>query len=369
MNLALVSNTYADPHVGNTGAGVAPRNHVVLEQPSFGLDLRFLYDKESLYKTHHTAKDLSGNPISWAMEKTFFLSWLSTLEKTTFAREFSHQARSFQYVRTTITALVALHQWCQSSSRSSLYAAAYQHHIEASTLFRKSQVEVNEANWMATLMFGIGVLIFQFATVLKSSDETDNYLEMLHIMRSSFSMATEIGPFIQMSPIMFLTGQYLRKLKAHLDESTWNAICCLDSVNYPDGTTDEVKSACLRSIAALKEWVVNVDGHPGNWRQFIEWPAAVPEEYISALSSRHPVALVVFVYWCSIMHRTPKRWFMVGWANRAADAAMRHLGKEWDSILEFPRATLASEPQSVKASALAPDHSPNLNIFPLVQVG
>ncbi|KAI1772196.1 hypothetical protein F4818DRAFT_179272 [Hypoxylon cercidicola] len=276
------------------------------------------------------------------MEKTFFLSWLSTLEKRTFTREFSYQASNFHYVRTTITALLTLHQWCQSSSQSSLYAAAHQHHIEASTLFRNSQVEVNEANWMATLMFGIGVIIFQFATVLKKPDGTDDYLEMLHIMRSSFNLANEIGPFLETSPIMFLTGQYLRRLNSHLGESTWNAICCLDSLGYPNYTTDETEFACVQSITALKEWVIHVDGNPGNWRQFIEWPATVPEEYLPALSSRHPVALIVFVYWCSIMHRTPKRRFLVGWANRAADAAMRHLGQEWDSILEFPRASLAS---------------------------
>lgn len=369
MNRALASNTQADDQVGNTKDGISPTSHMLLGQANFGLNLRFLYDKDSLYGTHQTAKDLNRNPIIWAMEKTFFLSWLSTLEKTTFALEFSYQASTFQYVRKTITALLTLHQWYQNSSCSSLYAAAHQHHIEASILFRKSQAEVNKANWMATLMFGIGVIIFQFATVLKASGEADDYLEMLPIMRSSFSLATEIGRFLEVSPIMYLTGQYLRRLNLHLDEFTWNAVCCLDSLDYPDYTTDETKSACLQSIATLKEWVVNVHGHPGNWRQFIEWPATVPEEYLSALSSRHPVALVVFVYWCSVMHRSPKRWFMVGWANRAADAAMRYLGEEWDPVLEFPRTSLASEPKSVKASALDSDHLANLNIFPLVHVG
>ncbi|XXG96204.1 hypothetical protein Hte_002485 [Hypoxylon texense] len=340
-----------------------------LGQANFGLNLRFLYDEESLYGTRQTVTDLSRNPITWAMEKTFFLSWLSALEKRTFARELSYQASNFQFVRETINALLMLHQWCQSPSHSSLYAAAHQHHIEASALFRTSHIEVNEANWIGILMFGIGVIIFQFATVLKASDEADDYLEMLRIMRSSFYLSAEIGPFVASSPIMFLTGQYLRRLELHLDESTWNSVCRLDSLDYPDDTTEETRAACLRAIAALKEWVVNVDGNPGNWRQFIEWPATVPDEYLSALSSRHPVALVVFVYWCSIMHRSPKRWFMVGWANRAADAAMRHLGEEWDPVLEFPRAALASEPKSVKASALASDHLLNLNIFPLVHAG
>ncbi|KAI0168878.1 hypothetical protein GGR52DRAFT_574104 [Hypoxylon sp. FL1284] len=360
-------NTRADTYAGYAGASVAAESSLPLVWTDCQVHPKLLYN-EGIIRLPCGMGRGAGDPITWAMEKTFSLLWLSNTEKSIFALELSHHASTFQYVRTTITALLTLHQWsgCQNPSRTSLYADAYQYHIEASTLFRKSQAEVNDANWFATLMFGLGVIIFQFATVLKVSDGSEDYLEMLHVLRSSCSLATEIGPFVQTSPIMFLTGRYLRWLNSHLDETTWNAVCGLDSLEYPADTTDETRSACLQSITALKEWAVRVDGYPGTWRQYIEWPAIVSKQYLDALSSRHPVALVVFVYWCSIMHRSPKRWFMVGWANRAADAAMRHLGKEWDAVLEFPRATLASEPTSVKTFALGLDHFVNLNISPSI---
>ncbi|KAI0002673.1 hypothetical protein F4779DRAFT_126587 [Xylariaceae sp. FL0662B] len=324
------------------------RNRASLGYVNFDSNPQVLYDKASLYTRRQALTGSSPGPISWAVEKTFFLAWLSALEKRAFIREFDRQANAFQYVHQTIVALDALHEWCQRTPpRSGVYAAAaYEHHLEASMLFRNSQADVTEANWAATLMFGIGVIIFQFATVSKTAaaGASGDYLEMLRVLRSSASLAAQLAPFIHASPLMRFAGHYLSQRNLHLDESTWNAVCSLDSLDYPEDTADETRRACLQSIAALKEWVISVDGHPGNWHHFIQWPAAVSEQYLSALVRRHPVALVVFVYWCSIMRRSPKRWYMDGWANRAANVAMKHLGAEWNHVLEWPRSTLASEP-------------------------
>ncbi|KAI0382359.1 hypothetical protein F5Y04DRAFT_53588 [Hypomontagnella monticulosa] len=286
------------------------------------------------------ARSTDKGPITWVMEETFLLSWLSALERGTLGREFNRQANTFEYVRRTITALFALHEWTRSTSRASLYADAHQHHIEASILFRNSQMNVNEGNWIAILMFGIGVIVFQFATALRTSDGVHDYMELLRVLRNSSGLAKQLGPYLEVSPLTKL-GQ--AQPKAHLDDFTWNAICYLDSLNHPEGTSPETKQACLQSVTALKEWVVDIDGHPSNWRHFIDWPAAVSEQYLSALSEKHPIAVIIFVYWCSIMNRSPKRWYMVGWASRAASAAMRNLGEEWSRALEFPRAIIASD--------------------------
>ncbi|KAI1211180.1 uncharacterized protein F4807DRAFT_27861 [Annulohypoxylon truncatum] len=287
------------------------------------------------------------------MEETFFISRLSSLERAMLAQEFDRQASSFKYVHRTITALYALHESCQATSHSNLRSAAYRYQIEASILFRNSQVEVNEANWLAMIMFGIGVIVFQFATAQKASDEDGSYMELLYVLRNSFELAAELGPYLHASPLMQFTGPQLSRLKLHLDELTWNAICCLDSLEYPAETTEETRCACLHSIAALKKWVMQVDGRPRNWFHYIRWPAEISGQYLSLLSQKHPVALVVFVYWCSIMHRCPRRWYMVGWAKRAAATAMGHIGKQWDRVLEFPRKILASEFESGNYLALA----------------
>ncbi|KAI0835055.1 hypothetical protein F5Y06DRAFT_143145 [Hypoxylon sp. FL0890] len=298
-------------------------------------------------------KGLDMSPVTGFVERTFFLSGLSILDRATLAHEFNRQASTFSYVHRTITALYALHESCQGGSHANLQAAAYQDHIEASVLFRQSQVQVNEANWMAILMFGIGVIVFQFADALKASDEEDSYLQVLYVLRNSYDLGSEVAPYLLASPLMRFTGPQLSQLKLPLDSFIWNAVCRLDSLDYPKDTTDTIRCACLHSAATLKEWVVMVDGHPRNWRHFVKWPATISMQYISALSRRHPVALVVFVYWCSIMHRSPKRWYTIGWAGRAANAAMKHLGGEWDDLLEFPRIMLASEPRIPESFELA----------------
>ncbi|KAI0887741.1 uncharacterized protein GGS22DRAFT_154146 [Annulohypoxylon maeteangense] len=290
--------------------------------------------------------------VNKVMEETFFLSWLSNLEGATLAQEFDRQANSFKYVHRIITALYALHESSQKTSHSNLHSTAYRYQIEASILFRNSQVEVNEANWLAILMFGIGVIVFQFASALEASDE-DSYMELLYILRNSFGLAAQLGPYLHASPLMQFTKLHLGRLQLHLDDFTWAAICCLDSLKYPVDTTDEERRACLHSIAALKGWVIEIDGYPRNWLHYISWPAALSDHYLTLLSQKHPVALVVFIYWCCIMHRCPKRWYMVGWPNRAADFAMKYLGEQWDYILEFPRKILANEFKSSRSHSLA----------------
>ncbi|KAI1653268.1 hypothetical protein F4813DRAFT_375261 [Daldinia decipiens] len=310
----------------------------------FDLNSQALYDNMSLYRTWQQILDpCATSSMIQVMEETYLLSLLPNIKGGLFGYEFDRLASTFEYVHRTFTALYELHQWSQNTSRSNLYTFAYQHHIEASVLFRHSQPEVNGTNWMAVLIFGIGVIVFQFAAFLKTPDTIDNYLELLHILRGSFQLAIELAPFLRMSSLMLLTQPRLHSPKLHLDELVLNILACLDSLGYPEDTTGEMKRACLQSIISLKEWIIEVNGYPGNWRQYMDWPAAVPEEYLSAISQRHPTSLVIFIYWCSIMHRCPKRWY-AGWASRAASVAMRHLGGEWNHVLEAPRKLLAFEP-------------------------
>ncbi|KAI1473140.1 uncharacterized protein F4812DRAFT_40746 [Daldinia caldariorum] len=286
------------------------------------------------------------SPLIQIMEETFLLSLLPDIERQVFAREFTRLASAFEYVQRSFIALYELHEWSLSTSCPSLYTSAYQHHIEASMIFRHTQPKINSSNWMAVLTFGIGVIIFQFANFLKTPDMLDTSLELLFALRGSSKVAVELAPYLQISSIMLLTQPHSRPPNLHLDELTSNMLVCLDLLGYPDDTTDETKHACLHSVKALKRWIVEVNGCPRNWRQFIDWPAAVSEQYLTALSQKHATSLVIFVHWCAIMNRCPKRWYMVGWANRAATIAMRQLGEEWDRALEIPRALLATEAEA-----------------------
>lgn len=67
------------------------------------------------------------------------------------------------------------------------------------------------------------------------------------------------------------------------------------------------------------------------------------DEFSELLNERHPVSLLIYIHWCAIMHRAPNRWFLNGWARRAATAAALHLGPQWDEFLEWPRTVLATE--------------------------
>ncbi|KAI0851187.1 hypothetical protein F5Y00DRAFT_259725 [Daldinia vernicosa] len=338
------SKSQAKASVWKSNVGNTSNDLTHFRNTKFDLNPQALFGNVSLCGAWHEILNPRATiSMIRVMEETYLLSLLPNIESGIFGHEFSRLASTFEYVNRTFTALYELHQWSQSTSRSDLYTSAHQHHIEASVLFRHSRPEVNGTNWMAVLIFGIGVIIFQFAALLKAPDTIDNYLELFHVLRGSFQLATELAPFLRKSSLMLLTQPRLQSPKMCLDELALNILACLDSLDYPEDTTGETKRACLQSIICLKEWIIEVNGYPGNSRQFIDWPAAVPEQYISALSQRHSTSLVIFTYWCCIMHRCPKRWY-AGWASRAASVAMSYLGEEWDHVLDAPRKVLTLEP-------------------------
>ncbi|OTB10807.1 hypothetical protein K445DRAFT_322700 [Daldinia sp. EC12] len=334
--------------VGSSSNGLENPRHM-----ESNMDLWVLYGSGSLLGAWQRVLELdTTSPLIQIMEETFLLSLLPDVERRVFAHEFSRLASDFEYVQRTFTALYELHEWSLSTSCTNLYASAYRHHIEASVMFRHTQPGINGSNWMAALMFGIGVIVFQFANSLKTPDMIDTCLELLYALRGSSKLAMELAPYLRTSSIMLLTQPHSHPSNFHMDKATLNMLACLDSLSYSEDTTDETKRACLQSVKALREWTNEVKGYPRNWRQFIDWPAAVSEQYLTALSQRHSTSLVIFVYWCAIMNRCPKRWYMIGWASRAATVAMRHLGEEWDEVLEIPRALLASEPENTPIRSL-----------------
>jgi hypothetical protein len=43
------------------------------------------------------------------------------------------------------------------------------------------------------------------------------------------------------------------------------------------------------------------------------------------------------------MHRSPRRWFLEGWARYAAHSAMSDLGAEWNPTMEWPISVLRTD--------------------------
>lgn len=290
--------------------------------------------------------------ITWCLDKIWLQPPMSSLEDLVWKGAMTKQAERFHYLLPSASALWALYHSIQEPQASGeLRAHAYRLNIAASNMFRGSDLVVTDRNWLAILAFGITVMIFHFAAAqLNPTANADyDYLEIFHLVRSTRSMATTVAPFFHRSSLRDIVSNSESAISVTMDENVWQAVQRLASVHYPEGTPGRIVQTCRRAIAVLQSWVQETDGYPRSWLHFMLWPGSVSDDFVELLITKQPVALLIYIYWCAIMHRLPKLWFMNGWARRNAFLAMAELDANWDCFLEWPRGILNESDKDMKA--------------------
>jgi hypothetical protein len=266
------------------------------------------------------------------------------MEKALWGHELESQARRYRYLGPSASSLFALYQSLKGEQEAStrMRADAIQFNIEASTLFCGSQPHITEDNWLAVMIFGIGVMIFHFATAMSSPIQDVKYLELFQLLRHTSTLQRAVGPYFLKSPLKAFIDIRQSMDRYTLDDDTRRAVQRLGGVRVPDDAPEGAARACRPAVSELQAWGRRTDGHPRTWIHFVMWQGAVTDDFAALMSARYPVALLIFVYWCAIMHRTRKRWFLDGLWQRIACVAMAELGDAWDDMLEWPRGMMSA---------------------------
>ncbi|KAI0109057.1 hypothetical protein GGR51DRAFT_512562 [Nemania sp. FL0031] len=265
-------------------------------------------------------------------------------ERSLWKGNYDYQNKRLEYLLPTISSLCAIHETLQRGSQfPGTHVRALQHNITASTRFRHTEKNVHDSNWIPMLIFGVGYIMFNFAAAQSMPDRDFDYLSIFHILRGTAQIGDEIGVFLEKSGL----GDILeRRRQWVVDPSDLSdilqAIDRLGSVAHPMGTSETMRAHCEHALGRLKWWTQYVQGVPRTWKHFILWPASVTDGFVTTLVEKQPVALLVYIYWCVVMHRAPRRWYADGWHLRVAVAAMSDLGPEYATLLDWPSLALGT---------------------------
>lgn len=124
------------------------------------------------------------------------------------------------------------------------------------------------------MMFGIGIIVFHFCIALSCPDSDFNFLDMFQVLRKSSIMGRQTGPYLLRSQL----GAFLQRpcrLREPIDGETLTAIRQLDTLEYPDGTSEETSLVCRETQELLKAWILKVDAGPQVWQDYIHFPMTV----------------------------------------------------------------------------------------------
>ncbi|KAI3326414.1 hypothetical protein HD806DRAFT_406373 [Xylariaceae sp. AK1471] len=250
--------------------------------------------------------------------------------------------RIIHYLIPCMAAVNTLHSIRQDESRESeLLPSAYQANVAASSTFRRMERDVNMINWPSVGLFIICHLMFHFGIAKSVAASEFDYLEIFqHVLRGSNETRNQIVVHLRRTGL-FLGDTHVPVSRYLATRPTYNAetrraLKLLASARHPECTSDVTIAACNQALELLKEWAIAVDGHPSDWTQIFHWPCAVSPTFVSMLRERQSVATLIFIHWCAIMHHAPKAWFLDGWAQRTAFAAMAKLPATDYGLLRWP---------------------------------
>lgn len=217
---------------------------------------------------------------------------------------------------------------------------AYQDQIAASNIFRHSQPTIDETNWIPVLIFSVSLIIFQFASQQATVEDID-YVETMHVLKMSAGVGAAVAPFLFRSRIWTFIRLRNDLSWQPMDLELSVALCDLQST-VAMSMADEPHSVEVTSAAvqALIDWNSQCNGCPRTFKEYVLFPGMVSNEYLELLASGDDLALLVLIYWCAIMRRGAKRWFLDRWLPRTIDLAQSKLKADWSHVVEWPNAVM-----------------------------
>ncbi|KAK6220572.1 hypothetical protein LQW54_002017 [Pestalotiopsis sp. IQ-011] len=292
---------------------------------------------------------ISSNPaqdmITFVLDKIWLEPCTSDMEVRVWRSTLESQALQYRYLDYSAASLWTLYHSFQDGSASAfLRMHAYRYNLSASDLFRKSKdLVITKENWFAVLSFGVTVVIFHLAAAQVNKEDNHDFLEIFRIFRQTSNVAQATVPFFHMSHLKVYVDIQKRLSQTALDGEIWSAVNALDDIPFVEDAPKWAIEACRDAIANLKDWVRETNGLPRSWTHFFRWPGTVSNDYVKVLANRDDAALLIFVYWCTIMNRSPKRWFMEDWACRDSQAAIASMRSKSTHLLDWPREVLTNQ--------------------------
>lgn len=96
---------------------------------------------------------------------------------------------------------------------------------------------------------------------------------------------------------------------------------------------------CQSSLRTLHEVVGELSQRHDTALAFI-WPMRVNPDYLILLEDKRPEALLVFAYYCALLHLMSSRWFTKAWPRSILESIRDSIEEQWIWLLNWPLETV-----------------------------
>ena len=255
------------------------------------------------------------------------------------------EAYSHPYLMHGLLAIAALHRSSLAGADESrhYHTSALRHYNHALATSKIALSDVNPDNCTSLFVFSAVIAMIALALPLhcpshQLDDPVTEILQISMLIRGSKSIVhaelnhVRAGSLATLFPTNFL---------AHQDDLPLDdreAFALLQGyVDACPSTDSAEKAAYMPTIDLLKLCFRNTVPDPENPTVVFSWPAMVPDAYLSLLHARTPIAQVCLSYYAILLHGLRKVWWCGDWGKRLLRSIEQDGGKEWHSLLEWPK--------------------------------
>lgn len=299
---------------------------------------------------------------------------------------FLEEAHRCVFLMHSVYALSALHRFSLSSNSDKYLKMAYTYHAKALGRFRSSVTQITKENATAILSFSFFEMILCIASPFilpTASDPLDSIYSLLVAVRGFWNLQPAVCTYLEDTvAVAWLRDQQTPQSHTQ-DIYILQLVKKLKIINKECGYTLEEKSICDTAIVFLQEFFATVSLRPLTWEALFTWPITLSDEFLRLVKKRHPVALIILVYWFVPVCRASDEWFLRRWDGKLIESIVRIIGPQWqfairglldyikinlswlpkDGIFHFPVSTFAenTEEEEMLGSTGSKTHDSDLD--------
>lgn len=250
----------------------------------------------------------------------------------------TEEALSQPFLMHGLLALSALHLARTKRDNSATYiSTAVAHQNQALALFRERLDDINPSNAKAMFAFSSIVVVYAFSSTQPSdssdlSTSLDDLCQVLVLARGVQEVINKASSSLWESsfrPILRVDSY-----TPYLPDSARSALEQLREANRVCGTQDATHDTASygQVIDNLSEEFSAVHGGFMSISVAGRWAIRVKPKYMESLRERRPLALVILVYYCALLHYLRQNWCLDEWGARASKAIWELLDDQWKEL-------------------------------------
>lgn len=273
------------------------------------------------------------------------------------------------YLMHALLAISALHLHHKDPSRCSLQLAAVEHFDNGLRLAQDAMNEGTQEHPIALFIFSSMAATYVLAKDSCSlpsnsgleSDPLDDFIIYFHLVRGVRTIVKIHWEILQNSWAQpFFEDQFIHSSpqpQAHDHPQMTKLlelVCGMENTNHSRIYTHALERL-LAYMAALKTGPeASADA-----RLLLVWLAEVEDEYLSLVSSKAPIALVILAHYAVLVNMRSHVWWTAGWPRRILTSIVDVLPREWFSYVQWPLEFVSNSDKRIIDHTMVHANAPN----------